>query len=149
MQFANNPINNPGMDTYLSEARETLQNLGIADVPDEILENIVRDVKQVKEVPSDNDNYDDEDNDDNNHFNEFEQITVLKQPENNTNNTFITPEKYDYTLPTTASKSISLSFDEKRGLFRPPQTPPRLSSMDNQFQYIVFTIANLTPNNQK
>ena len=35
------------------------------------------------------------------------------------------PDKDDYTLPQKMPVSIPLSFDEERGLFRPPQTPPR------------------------
>ena len=39
------------INEFISEARERLQSLGIADVPDEVLANVVREVKKVKEVP--------------------------------------------------------------------------------------------------
>ena len=110
MQFAHDPMvgNDPQssqINEFISEARERLQSLGIADVPDEVLANVVREVKKVKEVPEK-----DED--------------ILDAP-----------DKDDYTLPQKMPVSIPLSFDEERGLFRPPQTPPR--STQKQFEYIV------------
>ena len=116
MQFAHDTTvgNDPRsskINEFISEARERLQSLGIADVPDEVLANVVREVKQVKEVPE----KDDEENIDEN---------ILDAP-----------DKDDYTLPQKMPVSIHLSFDEERGLFRPPQTPPR--STQKQFEYIV------------